>query len=187
MPDKTHIQGKRQHGFTLLEVLIALLILSIGLLGLAALQTTGLRSNQMASMRTTATQLAYDIADRMRANEEGMGITRDPLTKEITYTAADDNYLIAYGDADPSATVNCATAECTPEEMADYDLDQWRTEVKKLPGGKSSIAGPPGADFNHVITVYWDENRTGATVDEDTKCPPADNSEPRCYRLIASE
>ena len=187
MPGNIIIQRKSQSGFTLLEVLIALLILSIGLLGLAALQTTGLRSNQMASMRTTATQLAYDIADRMRANEEGMGVTRDTLTNEITYTTANDNYLIAYGDADPTATVNCATAECTPEEMADYDLDQWRTEVKKLPGGKSSIAGPPGADFNHVITVYWDENRTGATVTDTTHCPPVDNTEPRCYRLIASE
>ena len=62
---------KKQQGFTLLEVLIALLVLSIGLLGLAALQTTGLRSNEMASMRTTSTMLAYDISERMRANSRG--------------------------------------------------------------------------------------------------------------------
>jgi type IV pilus assembly protein PilV len=187
MTVKISNQKTYQCGFTLLEVLIALLVLSIGLLGLAALQTTGLRSNQMASMRTTATQLAYDIADRMRANEEGMGVTRDALTHELIYTDANDDYLIDYDATDPTATVNCAAAACTPEALAVYDLDQWRTEVRKLPGGTSSIAGPPGAEFNHVITVYWDENRTGATVADDTACPPVDNTEPRCFRLIASE
>lgn len=176
-----------QKGFTLLEVLIALLILSIGLLGLAALQTTGLRSNQMASMRTTATELAYDIADRMRANEHGMGVTRDPLTKAITYTNVDDDYIIAYDATEAVPTVDCATDICAPQQLAVYDLNQWRTAVRKLPGGASSIAGPSGTEFNHVITIYWDENRTGATVTDETSCPPADNTEPRCFRLIASD
>ena len=53
-------------------MLIALLVLSIGLLGLAALQTVCLRSNQMDTMLTTATQAAYDITDRIRANVSGM-------------------------------------------------------------------------------------------------------------------
>ena len=180
-------QKNDQQGFTLLEVLIALLVLSIGLLGLAALQTTGLRSNQMANMRTVATQLAYDIADRMRANEEGMGVTRDKNTGLITYTSDNDNYLLRYNVTEPTASVDCATATCDPQKLADFDLSQWRAEVRKLPGGKSSIAGPTGVALEHTITVYWDENRTGATVKDITHCPPVDNTEARCFRLIASE
>lgn len=60
-----------QQGYSLLEVLIAVLILSIGLLGLAGLQTTSLQSNQSASQVSQATFLASDILDRMRANPDG--------------------------------------------------------------------------------------------------------------------
>ena len=56
-------------GFSLLEILIAIFILAIGLLGLAALQTTSLKNNHSAQYRTTATVLAYDIIERMRLNQ----------------------------------------------------------------------------------------------------------------------
>ena len=59
---------KKNTGFTLIEVLIAMIVLAVGLLGLAGLQATSLRNNQSAYNRIKATQLAYDIADRMRAN-----------------------------------------------------------------------------------------------------------------------
>ena len=152
---------KNQSGFSLLEVLIALLILSIGLLGLAALQTTGLRSNQMATMRTLATQIAYDMSDRMRANPAGM---------------ANDQYVIATNGipANPPAT------------RADNDLTEWRAQVARLPGGLSRITqsaglpGPPSTPDTHEITVYWDEDRNGAALGS---CPPADNSELRCLQL----
>lgn len=167
-----HIQG--QQGFTLLEVLIALLILSIGLLGLAALQTTSLRANQMASMRTTATQLAYDISDRMRANP---GRTAPDPTPH--FGVADNEYLLAAG-----------TIPTDTSSVAKNDLVEWYTEVAKLPGGRASItqcdgaSTPPCDSLTHVITVQWDEMRTGATG---TTCPPALETDLRCYRLIFSE
>ena len=163
MPVKTHIQEKRQYGFTLLEVLIALLILSIGLLGLAALQTTGLRSNQMASMRTLATEAGYDITDRMRANPVGV---------------AAGEYVIAVGDA-PGGSGTALT-----------DLTDWRARVEQLPGGASGITqcdttSTPACDgLTHVITVYWDEARTGAAG---THCPPQSKDDLRCFRLVYSE
>jgi len=142
-------------GFTLLEVLIALLVLAIGLLGLAALQTTGLRSNQMATMRTLATQLAYDMTDRMRANPAGVDA---------------QDYVIATNEtpADPPVT------------RADTDLTEWRAQVARLPGGLSSITRNAGPPVTHEITVYWDEERSGATLGN---CPPADETELRCLRL----
>lgn len=155
--------GNRQQGFTLLEVLIALLVLSIGLLGLAALQTTGLRSNEMASMRTTATQLAYDISDRMRANPAGV----------------DTNEYVLAGGATPTGT-----------SVAALDLIAWYNAVIALPGGRSSITQcdgasvPPCDGITHIITVQWDEMRTGASG---TTCPPAAETDLRCYRLIFSE
>lgn len=164
MPGKTHTQEKYQHGFTLLEVLIALLVLSIGLLGLAALQTTGLRSNQMATMRTLATEAAYDITDRMRANPTGV---------------AADEYVIGLTDApaDTSATGTALT-----------DLTEWRDSVNRLPGAGSEITQCDTADgcdgLTHIITVYWDEARTGATG---TNCPPVNDDDRRCFRLVYSE
>lgn len=57
-----------QRGFSLLEILVAIIVLSIGLLGLAGLQVSGMKANQGAYLRTQANALAYDIIERMRAN-----------------------------------------------------------------------------------------------------------------------
>ena len=64
---------KTQSGFTLLEIMVAIVVLSLGLLGLAGLQAASLRNNQTAYYRSIATQQAYDIADRLRANLAGVG------------------------------------------------------------------------------------------------------------------
>jgi type IV pilus assembly protein PilV len=164
-PNITNAQGSRQHGFTLLEVLIALLVLSIGLLGLAALQTTGLRSNQMASMRTQATEAAYDITDRMRANPVGV---------------AASEYVIGLTDAPADTSATGAALD---------DLTEWRTNVHKLPGGESEITQCDTADgcdgLTHVITVYWNEARSATAVGHN--CPPLDDTDLRCFRLVYSE
>lgn len=130
---------KKYIGFTLIEVLVAILVLAIGLLGLAGLQATSLRNNQSAYNRSQATQLAYDIADRMRANV--LGIT--------TYTT---------GTA--LAVANCKnTSGCSPVEMAANDLFEWNSAI--------SVALPNLATGNltltnaglYVITISWSENR----------------------------
>jgi Tfp pilus assembly protein PilV len=124
----------------------------------------------MASMRTLATQAAYDITDRMRANPgsavSGIGV-------------AGDQYVIDVAGA-PAATDPIALA----------DLTEWRDRVEKnLPGGASEITQCDTADgcdgLTHIITVYWDEARTGATKTDN--CPPVNDDDLRCFRLVYSE
>jgi len=161
-------QRSKESGFTLLEVLIALLVLSIGLLGLAALQTVGLRSNQVATLRTQATHAVYDISDRMRANPPGL-------------TQANAYYVIAISTA-PAMTVNCDAAACAPAQTAAFDLVQWRAIVEQLPNGKSQITQTAvGSMVTHTITVHWNETRDPAVTGE--TCPPASNTDLRCIQL----
>jgi len=159
-----------QYGFTLLEVMVALLILSIGLLGLAALQTIGLRSTQMGFMRTQATQLAYDISDRMRANVPGL-------------TTASRFYVIDTATT-PAVTMDCATTDCSPRDMANFDLVNWREAVGQLPGGRSRIAqavDTASGVITHTVTVHWNATRDPAITGE--ACPPVVNTDLRCMQL----
>lgn len=132
---------KADAGFTLLEVLIAVVVLSIGLLGLAGLQTTGLRNNQDAFARTVATTLANDMADRIRANMAGFNA---------------GNY-----DNTAAVTASCETnTGCTPQQMAQHDTALWNQALATLPSGQGSVA----TDVSIVtVTVFWDSNRTGVT------------------------
>ncbi|MCK9604948.1 MAG: type IV pilus modification protein PilV [Methylomonas sp.] len=133
---------KTNNGFTLIEVLVAVIILAIGLLGLAGIQTVGLKNNQSAYTRSQATQLAYDIADRMRANVAGAA----------TYTAINP--------PDAASTNNCFNATgCTPAEMAESDLFAWNaTLTDVLPGGSGTIV-VAGNVF--TITITWDDDHDG--------------------------
>ena len=126
-------------GFTLLEVLVALVVLSIGLLGLSGLQTSSLRNNHSAFLRSQATLAITDIMDRMRANSDA---------------ANADNYDINYG-ATPTAT-NC-TSGCSPAAVANRDLVEWRSYVERLPGGEGEI----DVDANGVaeVKVRWADTR----------------------------
>lgn len=122
-------------GITLIEVLIALVVFSIGLLGLAGLQTLSLRFNTSAYYRTQATALASGLSDRMRANRQG---------------ALDGLY-----DADFTAPVDCGPDAGGAGTPAD-DLAAWRTALAcQLPEGTGAVARN-GSQF--TITVQWDDS-----------------------------
>lgn len=133
----------KQRGFTLLEILVSLVILAIGLLGLAGLQSASVINNHGSLMRSEASLLGYDILERIRANRE----------QALTTT----RYLSDFDDA-ASSYANCV-GSCTPPELASHDLNQWKTDVAaQLPGGEAEIARDSllvGAIY--VVTVRWDE------------------------------
>lgn len=132
-------------GFTLLEVLIALVILSIGLLGLAALQGIGIRSGQGAYLTSQASLLAYDMADRIRANPQTLG----------TYHGFDTDCGAEPEDPDAALT------------LADADLAEWACAVENLlPNGAGRIEGVqmniPGIGIRttYTITLEWEDLQT---------------------------
>jgi type IV pilus assembly protein PilV len=125
-------------GFTLLEVLIALVILSIGLLGVAALQGVGIRSSHGSYLTSQASLLAYDIADRIRAN---------PRTV-TTYNGFDTD------------SIDCDAVPTTPLEAA--DLAEWACAVRDLlPAGRGTIAGVTSAGITtYTIDLEWQDLQT---------------------------
>lgn len=135
-------------GFTLIEVLVTMVIMAIGLLGLAGLQGASLKNNQSAYYRSQASQLAYDLADRMRANiaEAGKGGASTYITKA------------------PSAAVKnsaCTTVAdpCSPAQMAENDLAEWYSDLIAIfPGNNISVSF---ADPVYTISISWDDNHDG--------------------------
>lgn len=135
----------RQQGFTLLEVMIALVIFSIGLLGLAGLQAEALRYNNGAYQRSQATFLVNDIMDRMRANRD---------------SAINGNYDIALGTNPPSATCVGTGASCDAAATTAADLYEWKQALRVLAGGDGSVAHvTTGASTTFTVTVQWDDRQ----------------------------
>jgi type IV pilus assembly protein PilV len=142
---------KSNLGFTLIEVLIAMVVLSLGLLGMAKLQGTALMQNQNSYYRSQATQLAYDIADRIRAN--GVEAAKTSTSKYITLTPSTALEKTACGTV---------STTCTPAFMAENDLYQWNQQVVAILPMGSGFVNVSGNVY--TITLQWDDNRDG-TVD----------------------
>jgi len=118
-------QRQRQSGISMLEVLISVFVVAIGLLGIAALQFMSKRSNFEAVQRTTATLLASDIIERMRANP----------TQLLNYAGDATSPITPLGG--PTATrtqasPDCSTANCDSFELSQYDLWEWETALNGL-------------------------------------------------------
>jgi type IV pilus assembly protein PilV len=126
----------RQRGMSLIEILVAIVVLSIGLLGLAGLQLKGIQVNQGSVYRWQAALLAEDIADRMRADRSN---------------AANKAYTLS------SATTGGTGTSGTAQAISD-----WLQRVTALPGGKATILDPvvtPTGEVQIGITIVWSDTR----------------------------
>lgn len=137
--------ARRARGFTMVEVLVALVVLAIGLLGIAALYLDSLRAGRTAIYRTQAVNLAADLADRVRANRGAV------LGYEVDFATT------------PDAVDECATTDgCSAAEMAATDLAVWKADVARLlPAGTASVdvTAPAGAGEPaiYLVTIRWNE------------------------------
>lgn len=155
------LRQRRQHGSSLLEVLISVMILAVGMLSLASLQINTLRWQKTAEFRSSATQLAYDMSDRMRGNMVGIRGGADANAAPApSYYFTTETYADASTGAFPDP--GCAAPTCTPLETAQRDIANWQRTVKmQLPGGAGFIAGDMTQGFR--ITVAWAEPGSVAT------------------------
>lgn len=134
----------KQQGFTLIEVLIAVFILAVGLLGTASLTLNSLQSSQGAALRGQASSLAGDLSERLRANRE-FAINNDT------------DYLLA-ANAGATNKPSCADNSngCDTAEQAQRDLFEWRTSLTtNLPAGTAVITKP--SDRQYQLALTWNE------------------------------
>ncbi len=137
---KTYRNTRRsQRGVGLIEVLVAILVLAVGVLGAAALQMNALKFNQTASVRSQATFFAYEIIDRMRANRD---------------VARNGGYSIALTDGVPAAG----------GLIAQQDHRAWLTAIAlQLPEGHAAIAN---LNDRFTVTIQWNELRVGGNAQQ---------------------
>lgn len=137
MPTRTTKANPGTQGFTLLEVLATLLLLSVGMLGIAALYLESLRISRLAMHRTQAVTLAADLADRIRANRDPPG---------------------AYACGDP------CRPDAGGNAVATADLASWIGNIAtQLPGGTAAVAftaAANGAPARYTVAVRWNAGGT---------------------------
>lgn len=141
-----------QRGFTLVEVLVALLVFSIGLIGLGASMTLAIRSNNVAGQRTQAVFLAESLMDMMRANDQGVWAA------------------LYQGDYPVGGAADCASG-CDFNQVALRDQVEWSQMLQRsLPNGRANVdcglnmLSAPAAGTRRppdglcTITLTWSEN-----------------------------
>jgi type IV pilus assembly protein PilV len=161
-----------QAGFTLLEVMVALVVLSIGLLGVVKLESVAYASTNVASKRSLAALEAASLAATMHVNRgywnspdvSGAIITVTNGTATVTASAP----LLATG---LTAAPNCTSIAlpCVPANMAAYDLAQWATSLQALLLNQNSVATITCGTSNPascMINIQWNENTVATNAQE---------------------
>ena len=135
---------RRKRGFSLVEVLVALVIMSVGMLGIAGLYVQSMQAGRTSLFRHHAVTLAGDIADRIRANPSAAGA-----------------YTSAAGDEGVNHGCVAGGIDCTPAQMAQNDIDIWHDEAAELlPEGEVDVlftAAALGTPPTYRIRIEWTE------------------------------
>lgn len=141
-------------GFTLVEVLVALVVLSVGLLGMAKMVMVSSHSNDSAYLRSQAVALGYQALDSMRANL--------PASTTGSYATA-LNVM-------PLPPPSCFAAACGNAAVAAWDVYSWKQALASLPGGTGSIVTSGTFPMTAVVVVQWDDS-VAQTVFRDAAAP----------------
>lgn len=151
-------QRKHNHGFTLIEVLIALLVLAIGLLGMASLMVTSMQSNQASAQRSAAIVLSYDLVERMRSNRAQAVLSASPFAGNPATVL------------DPCLVEDACEDGMTPAQQVSNDLAQWAITLGNAIPGAAAIIDQVGTTNEFCIAIFWPENQPNLVADDATAC-----------------
>lgn len=153
-----HLTISSQRGLTIVESLVALVVISIGLLGIAALQLTSMKNNSSALQHSKAVWAGYNMADRIRSNS----------IRFADYSGIDTTTPYSQ---------DCTASPCSDAQIVTADAADWTDKVSELPGGRGQITGNPN---RLIVTVMWDDEGTGATG---TDCSGNAQVDLTCYSI----
>lgn len=163
------VRTTRERGFTMVEALVALVIVAIGLLGLAKMESLAIASTDVSGTRTTAAIQAASLASMMHANNAywGGGYALASTTVQVTAGA------VAISNAALAAGTPCTTAgatACNFTAMAAYDLNNWATQLQSLlPGYLTTIScSVTGFPVTCTIQIAWTEEKVAVTDQQAT-------------------
>jgi type IV pilus assembly protein PilV len=176
----------RESGFSLVEVLISMIVISIGLLGAAGMQLTSMQTVQHSAHQAFATQLAADMANQIRANHTAS--SKDEQTPYLSLDYKAGNPIIA-----PNVQCMSAQENCNTTELANFFIHEWQKKISEnLPQGRVLVCRdvkPWDRSVNRykwecndgengntpiVIKLGWHEKKInqGQQVDEEKNNPP---------------
>lgn len=173
------MEQHRQSGMSLIEVLVAIILIAVGLLGFVGTQLAAAKYNKEASLRSVATVLALEISDRMRSNIAG--VKAGDYDRNMAYAAA----------TNPVGMPSCgSTSDCTAATLAQLDISNWQNQLGvALPGGAGAII-PSTTMFAKSIVVMWqDKSLLDSVSPIDPACASAPNTNPpvagvRCFNTM---
>ncbi len=170
------MRKNRESGFTLIEALIALLIVMIGLLGVAGMQALAIHNSTQAHIRTLASLDAHSLASTMRANRAYWTAT---AIAPATVSIAASGGSITITPSSLASSPDCSAATCTAAQSAAYAIGQWAQALNDLPSGSSAkitrLATTTVAPSAYLVTLQWSEQNMQANnqgVTQSSKTTP---------------
>lgn len=169
----------RQKGFTLVEMLVAIVVLSLGLLGVAGLQAATAKYQVATIVRSSISALVSDLSERVRVNPDVAG------SSFVQGVSASSQYVITddWGtqqSAGLTIAKNCETTACTASERATFDLLQWRAKLRQsLPQGAALVGGDKSRGIT-VAVMWMDKEQTSLSNAQDTSSERILKKSPTC-------
>jgi type IV pilus assembly protein PilV len=175
----------RERGFSLIEVMVALIVIAVGLLGIGKMQALAIASTTSASMRSLAAIEAASLAGSMHANRDYWDAT-PPVTTTVTGTT-----ITSTTAGFPAAGSDCtdgdvgATLPCSTTALASYDLEQWALALNQLlPNATATINCPnQTAPLSCTIQISWSEKAVAINSTEAANVATTEQFDTPTYTL----